>query len=532
MDRTDPGDRLLLAAALLVALISVLLGQHDRQLWAPDEAREAGITAAMARTGDRVVPRLNGRPFLEKPPLFHAAGAAVLDATGSRSPFAVRLPAALFALATLAATFAIGRRLGGNRLGAIAALALATTGGFHSAAHRAVTDNAIPPFVALSFLGLVLLLDGGAKGPAFALAGAAAGVSFIAKGAVGPAIIAVGWIAALLGTARVRLLRDRRVAVAALLALLPPAMWLLALHRAEGTEAIRTVLVRNNWDRAAAATPDHAGGPLYYLLRAPSYLLPWFPLAVLGALRAWRAGGPRRVPVAWLGGGLLLLTLAAAKRPIYLLPLAPAAALLAAVEVEAMFFGAPESPRAGLARGAMAWTAVLGVVAGAALDAWLRPGDILLAAAGFAAGAAGAAALLRLPLPTGPAPAVASIFLLSAIAIALGFRALGPSGDEERGMDGLVEDVVAEAEGREVVLFRPSEALEGILTFRLDRDLPSFRRADDLLAFAAASDRALLVVAREGDPRLPEAWRAARVLRRRTAGKADLVLVAPPRRSE
>src|SRR5688572_6423906 len=114
MDPTRDGSPVLLAAALVVALAGTLLGQGDRQLWAPDEAREAGITLAMARTGDYVVPRLNGRPFLEKPPLFHAAGAVVLDATGSRGPFAVRLPAALFALATLAATFALGRRLGGD----------------------------------------------------------------------------------------------------------------------------------------------------------------------------------------------------------------------------------------------------------------------------------------------------------------------------------------------------------------------------------------------------------------------------------
>jgi 4-amino-4-deoxy-L-arabinose transferase-like glycosyltransferase len=529
MDPTRDGSPVLLAAALVVALAGTLLGQGDRQLWAPDEAREAGITLAMARTGDYVVPRLNGRPFLEKPPLFHAAGAVVLDATGSRGPFAVRLPAALFALATLAATFALGRRLGGDRTGALAVLVLATSGGFHSAVHRAVTDNAIPPFVTLAFLALALLLEGGGKGPAFALAGAAAGVAFLAKGVVGPAIIGVGWLAALGATGEFRKLRDRRVLLAVGLALVPPVAWLVALHGAEGMAAVETVLVKNNWDRAASGSPDHAGGPLYYLLRAPNYFLPWIPLALLGAVRAWRAGGVRRIPVAWLGAGLLLLTLATAKRPIYLLPLAPAAALLAAIEIEALFFASPAPRHAPVARAAVAGLGVLGLAAAAGAEAWLRPEDLPLAVLALVAGAAGAAALFRLLRLDRPALAVALSFSMAAAAITLGFRALARGEDEERGLDGLVAGVVAESGDRELVLFRPSEALEGILTFRLDREIPSVQTAPALLDVAARSDRELLVLRRAADRRFPETWKDSRVVRRITAAGTDFLLAVPPR---
>lgn len=45
-------------------------------LWRPDELRVAGICAEMARSHDFCVSHLNGRPFLEKPPLYFALGAS------------------------------------------------------------------------------------------------------------------------------------------------------------------------------------------------------------------------------------------------------------------------------------------------------------------------------------------------------------------------------------------------------------------------------------------------------------------------
>lgn len=514
----EPEHRPLVAAALGAALLCAFAGQHDRQIWAPDEAREAGITAAMARTGDYVVPRLNGRPFLEKPPLFHATGAAVMNATGSRSPFAVRLPAALFALATLAATFALGRRLGGARRGALAVIALATTGGFYAAAHRAVTDNAIPPFVTLAFLGLALLLGGAPRVPAFALAGASAGLAFLAKGAIGPAFIVAGWGAALLSVRGLRRLLDPAAIPALLLALLPASAWLLALHGVEGPGALRTVLVDNNWDRASDAGADHASGPLYYLVKGPVALLPWLPLVLLGARRVWREGGIQRIPAAWLGAGLVLLTLATAKRPIYLLPLLPAAALLAAREAEAVFFESGAWRYGQVLRAALGVAAAAGLALAAGMDGFLRREDLLPAVLGLLLAGAGAA-LLRGSRVRG----AALTFAMTAAAFAFGFRALGPAGDAERGLDALAAAVEARSEGRRVVLFRPTEAVEGILTLRMDRPIPVARTMEALAEERRLAGRDVLLVGFADDPRWGEASAGAASFPVE-AGRRDMVL--------
>ena len=56
-----------------VLFLTLLPGvQHG--LWRPDEPQVAGVCAGMAYTQDFVVARLNGRPFLRKPPLRYALG--------------------------------------------------------------------------------------------------------------------------------------------------------------------------------------------------------------------------------------------------------------------------------------------------------------------------------------------------------------------------------------------------------------------------------------------------------------------------
>ena len=61
-----------------------------------------GIIREMADSRDWVVPTLNGIPFLEKPPLYYVTGGLIAKGASSFAPWVLRLPSALFALATLA----------------------------------------------------------------------------------------------------------------------------------------------------------------------------------------------------------------------------------------------------------------------------------------------------------------------------------------------------------------------------------------------------------------------------------------------
>src|ERR1700691_4200920 len=63
----------------------------------PDEPRYAWIARAMAETGDWVTPRLYGRPWFEKAPLYYWGAALSFNLFGV-SDVAARLPSAISAL--------------------------------------------------------------------------------------------------------------------------------------------------------------------------------------------------------------------------------------------------------------------------------------------------------------------------------------------------------------------------------------------------------------------------------------------------
>jgi 4-amino-4-deoxy-L-arabinose transferase-like glycosyltransferase len=60
-----------LGMLLLAALFMAFFFQGTRGLWEPDEGFYATVSGTMARTGDDVVPRVNGGIFLEKPPVVY-----------------------------------------------------------------------------------------------------------------------------------------------------------------------------------------------------------------------------------------------------------------------------------------------------------------------------------------------------------------------------------------------------------------------------------------------------------------------------
>ena len=143
-------------AALAAAAVSFAgIGSHS--LWTPDEPRDAAVGKAMWASGDLVVPRLNGRPFLEKPPLAWWAQAAGYQVLGV-SDATARVTPALFGTLTLLVTFALGRRLGGTRAGWLAAGALASTAEFGEDMGRAIVDPALVLMVTLAYAGFVVLV--------------------------------------------------------------------------------------------------------------------------------------------------------------------------------------------------------------------------------------------------------------------------------------------------------------------------------------------------------------------------------------
>lgn len=329
-------------AAGLLAAAAVLLftGLGLADLFNPDEPREAEIAREMWASGDRLVPRLNAEPFLEKPPLFYWLVVAAYGAGGGPGEVTARMTPAVAGLLCVLLTYLFGRGMVGERGAVLGALILLTAVQFFWISRRCMIDMplACAVLVACGAFHRAVVLERRFRFGWLLLGYFATGAAVMFKGIVGAGIPAL----ALLGTIVAR--RDWRgiwrhgLIPGAAIVLLPVTIWVLRLHERLGDEAVHHFVWVNNVLRfAGGAGRGHERVLLYYLPVtlmefAPwSLLLPFALAAAFSAARARRAGSERGSLVyllCWFVLPFVVLSLAATKRGIYLLPIFPPAALL------------------------------------------------------------------------------------------------------------------------------------------------------------------------------------------------------------
>ena len=612
-----------MVCALGVAAIVSFAGIGSHSLWTPDEPRDAAVGKAMWTSGDLVVPRLNGRPFLEKPPLAWWAQTAAYRAFGAGDA-AARVPSALFATLTLLATWAIGRRLGGPRAGWLAAGALAGMAEYGEDMGKAIVDPPLVFLVTLAYLGFVVLVtppvDFAAQRRerwwAWLLIALAVPLAFLVKGvvgiglALGPPILFLLTVA-VTGRGGVEARADEdgtvRGRLAGLARLLGPLAllgvplfvagvlpWALALLHAGGWAALRECLVGNTVGRLLSTEAGRAYGhrqPFWYYLPAGAVaLLPW-SLAIPAAWRAllekrttslqdWssppsslpgdedtgaRRFAPRLLMASFvLGAGLL--SLAASKRTLYLVPLLPALAVPIGLWLDRLEGPAPAAERRGdratalllLGLAAVLPLALAGLAATVGIaaqgDATRRMGGIPLAplrgtlswghlAAGSALALAGSALLLaRLlrHLRAGSTPSgvwlVAPFLVLTMIyqtAIKAAVEPLKNPHDLTAALARIdrIERLEPAAGPRTapppVVAYRPSETTEGIVSFDLGRTVQPLMTPEDLAAWLAGHPGGRVVLTAEALRHLPASLRGRlRLVYDETAAKASPFVIA------
>ncbi len=330
-DRTG-GERVLAAALLLLAAV-IVLEPAGSGLAEPDETRYAEIPREMLAAGDFVVPRLNGLPYFEKPPLLYWANAASFRVFG-QTPRAARLPTRLAGVGTtLLLVLAAGRR---RREGLAAGiLLLASPIGFLMARTN-LTDGL------LTFLFTATLLAGraairrreaGGAWLAFAATtGAAAAGAFLTKGLLAlalPGAILFVWC---LATGRLHQLGALVASPATPVFLLLAAPWFFLVERRH-PGFLQFFFIHEHFQRFATGAARRPG-PIYYFV--PVFLLGFLPgLAFFFAgVRRWhrfrREDEGAFFFLLWFLTVFVFFSISKSKLPPYLFPAMPAAAALAA----------------------------------------------------------------------------------------------------------------------------------------------------------------------------------------------------------
>lgn len=341
MTEPYPADRRLGPSLLVfVAALACVVGAlSSRDLWAPDEPRYGQVSREMLASGNWLVPHVNGGPYAEKPPLYYWFAATLSVPGGRVTAITARLAAALLAAGAVWLTARLALRLFRDRwLAACAAGVFASTALVLWNAPRAALDLPLTFFVLLC-VERALAWSGGGGWTAAVLAGAAWAGAVLVKGPVGlflPPLVLAG---AFLFARQAPRLRDpgwwlMPVVMAALC-----LAWLLPALEAGG-EAYADRLLGQIADRASGVEQGHRRPPTYFALRVGPFLMPWalHALAGLAALLTLR----RRPAEDRLGLGacaagflglLVVLSLFATKRELYMLPAFPFAAILVAYAV-------------------------------------------------------------------------------------------------------------------------------------------------------------------------------------------------------
>ena len=329
-------NELWLAAA---ALLTIAAGLGLRDPWAPDEPRYALIAAEMLQSGDWSVTRLGGVIYAQKPPLYFWLLAAAQWIASLRPGFL--LPSLLAGLGTLVLVWDLARRIWSRETAWWAALGLLACLQFAMQARSAQIDAVLCLFTTLSLYGLLRHLLLGPDWPWFNIGCLAAGVGVMTKG-VGflPLLVLLPW-AGLRGAgwSMPRLGGGMRWLLGPLAFCAPLALWLIPLLlRAKGDPEIAgyldNLLFRQTITRYA--DPWHHFQPFWYFFVE---VIPWawfplillFPWLVTRWIRRWKGRDPSAVLLAgWIALVLLFFSISSAKRDVYLLPAAPALALLSA----------------------------------------------------------------------------------------------------------------------------------------------------------------------------------------------------------
>jgi 4-amino-4-deoxy-L-arabinose transferase-like glycosyltransferase len=397
--RLRPGLYLFL---VLICLVFFVPGVFTLPPVDRDEARFAQATTQMIETRDFVRIYFQDEARNKKPIAIYwlqAASAALCGASEYRKIWPYRIPSFLGAVFSVLLTFAMGKRLFGERAGLLGAVLVASSLLMVMEAHLATTDAVLLATIvaAQSALSRFYAREQGPPGTGTSLTfWTAQAVGILVKGPITPfiSLLTIGCLAAAdrdFGWLK-GLKPLRGAAIVAVLV----SPWAMAIGLATGGAFFRQAVGGDFLAKVASGMESHGFPPGYYLLLMPLALWPASALAGVSVFRAWkeRSTPAVRFCLAWAIPAWIVLELVPTKLPHYVLPLYPALCLLVAHAIVA----AEEGETVGLGSrlvkiGYVACQLVIVLLGLAALvipwlsDHRLRPDGLVIAIAAIAAAA-------------------------------------------------------------------------------------------------------------------------------------------------
>ena len=350
----------------LAFAVFYLYGLGHFPLLGPDEPRYTQVAREMLLRHDLITPTLGGHLWFEKPALLYWMMIASFKVFGV-SEWSARLGPAVSGLLTITAVWWIGKRVeraSGNvelsGLGFWSVLAAGTSCGILIFSRAASFDIVVTMTVAWAlafFFGAELKTRDQSRLRLLAGFYVFVGLSLLAKGLVG--IVVPFGVAGVYYVLRTR--APQRSVVLSLLWGLPlsailAATWYAPIIWRHGWLFIDQFFIQHHFARYLSDKYHHPAPVYYYLVVFIPLTLPWSAFVIQGLLQTvnrlrQRDESLRTDPLnkfrvftaAWLLLPLVFFSLSGSKLPGYILPLVPAAGLMAGERLSRLSLGAGSS---------------------------------------------------------------------------------------------------------------------------------------------------------------------------------------------
>ncbi|RKF20447.1 glycosyltransferase family 39 protein [Alginatibacterium sediminis] len=306
------------------------------------EARYGEMARIMVETGNWLTPMFDYNvPFWGKPPLHTWMSASSIAIFGNNE-FFMRLPHWLAGLASIGLTAMFAKRIQINTLNS--AIVLASVAVFSVSAGAVMTDMALALGLTMAFAGFYLAWDGPNKWAYLGFIGLSIGM--LAKGPVTIVIFALGaglWLFWEYGFIKCWRELARRIPLVKgfTLLLLTSAPWFILAERAT-PGFLEYFFVGEHWLRFVesgwagdlyGSAHDNPRGKIW--LDFIGAALPWtlfIPQIIYRSYKelGWQFDSQTRFLLCWMLSPMILFTFAGNIQPAYVLPAAPALALLLA----------------------------------------------------------------------------------------------------------------------------------------------------------------------------------------------------------
>ncbi len=320
--------------ALLLALCFVLFfwGLGSVPLYNKGEPREGLVVWDIWNAGNWILPLRGGVDIPSKPPMFHWLAALAALASGSLNEFTLRFPSALLGAAGVLLVYLTGAALWGRVAGLVSAIVLATSFEWWRAATTARVDMTLTFFMLASFLCFYYLYQSRGGLLKSLLMAALLGLATLAKGPVGAILPCLAGLAFLACKRDFAFLKKIHLPIAVPVGIAVAATWyVLALWK--GGEQFFSRQIVHEILLTPLGGAGHNQPFYYYLPKLVAGLAPWslfLPSLAIFLYQQRRRLDEEKLlyPLIWFAAVFVAASLSIGKRPVYILPLYPAVALL------------------------------------------------------------------------------------------------------------------------------------------------------------------------------------------------------------